>query len=394
MPRRSRRAAVLALVGALAVGCTGGGDPRSPDANGGPPVEREYWPTDDWRTADPAGHGFDADELAEVERLVAQDYTSVRSILVVRDGFLVYERYWGGLDANDGHDAGAGTKSVVSALVGIALAEGAIDGLDQTVGELLGEFLPPEADPRMADVTVRQLLSMTSGLPADQTGIAGDPTILPAMNRSPDRVRAGLSLPLAADPDVQWAYSNVSSDLLAVIVAEATGGSVLEYAREALFGPLGIETDGAYEPAVAGWPPTPEQVERYDESAVAWLADAQGYDRGAEGLRLPARDLAKIGFLYLNGGRWDDDQIVPADFVRESTSPGRWSTGSRDSYGWQWWIADDSDHGAYYAGGYGGQVIEVVPGLDLVAVVTSDTEVPRGDGHALANNFIVPAAED
>ena len=391
MPRGARRAAALALAGALAVGCSGG---RGPGTYGGPPVERAYWPTVDWRTADPADHGFDAEELAEVERMVEENYTSVRSILVVRAGLLVYERYWQGLDAGDGHDVRSVTKSVVSALVGIALADGAIQSLDQTVGELLGDHVPPEADPRVADVTVRHLLSMTSGLPADDTSIAGDPTIFGEVHRNPDRVRAGLSLPLAAAPGLRWAYSDVSADLLAVIVAEATGRSVLDFARERLFGPLGIETDGAYEPVVVGWPPTPEQLERYQASAVAWPTDAQSYHWGASGLRLPSRDLAKIGFLYLNEGRWDGDQIVPADYVRESTAPGDTSTGSRDSFGWQWWIARDSGPRAYSARGFGGQVIEVVPGLDMVAVVTGDPDVPRGDGHTLVYDFVVPAAED
>ena len=394
MPRGARRIAALALVGALAGGCTAGEGPPAEGTDGGPPVEREYWPTADWRTADPADHGFDADELAEVERMVDEAYTSVRSILIVRDGFLVYERYWDGVDASDGHDVRSVTKSVVSALVGIALADGAIESLDQTVGELLADHLPPDADPRMAEVTVRQLLAMSSGLPGDDPTIAGDPTILGEIDRSPDRIRAELGLPLDAAPGVQWRYSNVSSDLLAAAVEDATGRSLLDFARERLFGPLGIETDGAYEPVVIGWPPTPEQIAQYNASAVAWPTDAQGYHWGALGLRLPARDLAKFGFLYLNGGLWDGDQIVPADYVRESTAPSDLSTGSRDSYGWQWWMADDSDQRAYSARGYGGQVIEVVPGLDLVAVVTADPEIPRGDGHTLVNTFITPAAED
>ena len=87
---------------------------------------------------------------------------------------------------------------------------------------------------------------------------------------------------------------------------------MLDFSRERMFGPLGIQTDGAYEPVAVGWPPTPEQIERYQASAVAWPTDAQGYHWGASGLRLPARDLAKVGFLYLDEGRWDGDQIVPA----------------------------------------------------------------------------------
>jgi CubicO group peptidase (beta-lactamase class C family) len=104
---------VPAVVGVVMVGCTSGGQSTGAGQDG-----RTYWPTDGWRTADPADHGFDADELAEIERVVDEDHTSVRSILIVRDGVLVHERYWDGVDASDGHDVRSVTKSVVSALVG------------------------------------------------------------------------------------------------------------------------------------------------------------------------------------------------------------------------------------------------------------------------------------
>ena len=135
-------------------------------------------------------------------------------------------------------------------------------------------------------------------------------------------------------------------------------------------------------------------VERYRAAPVAWPMDPKGYHWGFGFLRLPARDLARFGYLYLNAGAWDGDQIVPADYVRDSTTPGGTPTGAVEDYGWQWWIPENGDHGAFFARGYGGQVIEVVPDLDLVVVVTSDPEVPRGDGHVLVDNAVVPAAED
>jgi CubicO group peptidase (beta-lactamase class C family) len=384
--------ALLALVCLLAVGCSAGAD--RPAAEATRPPEREYWPTDDWRTADPVDHGFDAEEVATIEGLVEDLYTSVRSILIVRNGYLVYERYWQGVDASDGHDIRSVTKSVISALVGIALADGAIESLDQTVGELLADHLPAEADPRMGRVTVRHLLGMTSGLPGDQTPSGEDPLIFERIDRSPDRVRASLQVPLTAEPGSRWAYSNVSSDLLAVIVAETTGRSAMDFARERLFGPIGTSLDGAFEPVVVGWPPTPEQIEQYRTSRVAWPRDAQGYHWGSGGLRLPARDLARFGYLYLNGGAWDGEQIVPADYVRDSTAPGRTETGANDDYGWQWWVSTGGDHASFLARGYGGQVIEVVPDLDLVAVVTSDPERRGGDTHNLVEHAIAPAADD
>jgi CubicO group peptidase (beta-lactamase class C family) len=118
-------------------------------------VAGDYWPTDGWRTAPPSNHGVDPAALAMVEDQVAKGpYLHIRSVLIVRGGYLVYEHYWQGLDQADGHDVRSVTKSVIGALVGIALAEGKIKSLDQTVGELLAAQLPKDADPRFAGVTV------------------------------------------------------------------------------------------------------------------------------------------------------------------------------------------------------------------------------------------------
>jgi CubicO group peptidase (beta-lactamase class C family) len=391
MPRGPVRTAVLILVCALVVGCTRGAD-RPPADPTGPP-ERDYWPTAEWRTADPADHGFDADEVAEIERLVEESYRSVQSIAIVRNGYLIYERYWRGFDAADGHDTRSATKSVTSALVGIALGDGSIESLDQTVGELLADKLPSDADPRMAGVTVRQLLSMTAGLPADDPGLGGDEEVWEQIDQSPDAVRGILGLPLTADPGSDWAYSSATSHLLSVLVTDTTGSSTLDFARDRLFQPLGIDASDAYVPIgpLVGLPP--EVLEQYYRAPVAWPADMQGYHFGAAFLKLPTRDLAKFGYLYLNEGSWDGEQIVPADYVRDSTSPGPRTNYGLD-YGWHWWVPWQGDHERFFARGYGGQLIEVVPDLDLVAVITGDAVVSAFNGDALVDLAIIPAAED
>jgi CubicO group peptidase (beta-lactamase class C family) len=390
MPRGTVRTAVLTLVLALTVGCTSSAD-TAEEATG--PPERDYWPTDEWRTADPADHGFDADELAEVERLVADSFTNVQSIAIVRDGYLVYEHYWQGFDAADGQDVRSVTKSVVGALVGIAVEEGLIESLDQTVGELFADRLPTGADPRLAAVTVRQLLSMTSGLPGDDPSLGGDERVFEQVEQSPDWIRAILGVPLTTDPGSRFEYSNATSHLLSAVVADASGGSTLDFARERLFGPLGIATDDAFEPAVVG-PPTPEQIEQFGRATVAWPTDPQGYHLGFAFLKLPTRHLAKIGFLYLNDGRWDDEQVVPVDYVHASTSASVSTPDGSADYGWQWWVPRQNEDGSFFARGYGGQLIYVDPALDLVTVVTSDAETPRGDVSDLVENAVLPAADD
>jgi CubicO group peptidase (beta-lactamase class C family) len=194
--------------------------------------------------------------------------------------------------------------------------------LDQTVEELLaGHLLPATADPRLRQVTLEQLLTMTSGLAGDDSSLGGDDHIVDRMLQRRDWVRHILSRQLDTIPGESFAYSSSSSHLLSAIVADATGQSTLALAQAKLFGPLGIATDNAFEPTVSHWPPTPAQLEAFEQAPVAWPKDPQGYHFGGGFLKLPARDLAKFGYLYLNGGRWDDAQVVPTDYVRASTQP-------------------------------------------------------------------------
>ena len=124
---------------------------------------------------------------------------------------------------------------------------------------------------------------------------------------------------------------------------------------------------------------------------MAWPVDPQGYHFGGGLLRLPARDLAKFGYLYLNGGRWEDKQLIPADYVAAATSPSGSTPNLTKGYGWHWWVATEDGHRTFRAQGYGGQFIYVVPDLDLVAVITSDPDTSGPDPKILITRTIVPA---
>jgi CubicO group peptidase (beta-lactamase class C family) len=360
---------------------------RQPSAE---PTQRDYWPTAGWRTAAPADQGMDPQVLDDLDTQVPERYPQVRSLLVVRRGYLVYERYWQGFDAADGHEIHSITKSITSALVGIALGDHHLKSLDQTVGELLAAHLPKGADPRVRAVTVRQLLTMTGGLPGDVQSLEGDQRLSRRLFRSRDWVGHILGRPLVTTPGTTWAYSNASSHLLSAIVADASGQSTLAVARAKLFSPLGIHSDNVFQP-LAVKPPTPAQIQAYQQASVAWPRDPQGYHFGFGETKLPARDLAKIGYLYLNGGRWDTTQVVPADYVRASTQPQRKLGGPRVGYGYQWWTTSINLHAAFAAHGIGGQRIVVVPDLDLVVVITCDAQQQREDAEELAGQTIVPA---
>jgi CubicO group peptidase (beta-lactamase class C family) len=384
------------LLGCLLLAACGSPAGRRATATSQPPAapaQRDYWPTAGWRTAAPSQQGMDPQVLDDLDTQIPERYPQVRSLLVVRHGYLVYDHYWHGFDGADGQELHSITKSVTSALVGIALGDHKLKSLDQSVGELLAAHLPKDADPRVRAITVRQLLTMTGGLPGDDPTIGGDVRLSTRLFHSRDWVSHILGRPLAATPGTSFAYSNASSHLLSAIVADASGQSTLGFARAKLFGPLGTNSDHAFEPRAERQTATPAQQRAYRRAAVAWPRDPQGYHMGFGETKLPARDLAKFGYLYLNGGRWNGTQVVPADYVRASTQPHTelpW-LGPGGGYGYQWWTRRVGQHDSFVAVGIGGQRILVLTDVDLVVVITTDAQQQLADAEELVGQTIVPA---
>src|SRR6266511_1170455 len=243
-------------------------------------------------------------------------YPGLRSVLVVRHGVLVFEHYYHGATPATSFNVFSVTKSLTSALAGIALGEHALGGLQQPIGRLLATHLPPNPDPRLRRATLEQVLTMTAGLPA----VSADGTQLGARQRL-GPVRAQPASPRHAGWQV--AYSSDGSHLLSAIIADSTGQPTLRYAQAKLFGPLGIASDHPFTPVFA-----PRNQAAYQRAGFAWPTDPQGYQLGYGFLRLTARDLARFGYLYLKGGNWQGRQVVPAAYVRAATQP-HVATGSR-----------------------------------------------------------------
>lgn len=191
--------------------------------------------------------------------LAGLTYPALRGVLVVRHGMLVVERYYHGATPASYFNVFSVTKSVTSALVGIALGDHKLDGLDQPAARLLARQLPPRPDPRIRAVTVKHLLTMTAGLPPDTV-----PEEPPGWVRASDWVRYLLSHRPATKPGTSFAYSSASSHLLSAIVADATGQTTLRYARTRLFAPLGIASEPAFEPEFA-----PRNAAAYDRAGFA-----------------------------------------------------------------------------------------------------------------------------
>lgn len=370
-----KRRFLLLTVLALVVGACGGAD--SPDAAAGSttepttstvattaqpsttapitvpePPEPAPRPTEEaWPVATPEEVGMSSGMLADlVENAMTQN--RIDSILVVRSGHVVLDTYFYPFPAETAHDLHSATKSVTGTLVGIAIDEGLIPGVDVPVVELLPDAAPAEVDERKAAMTVADLLTMSSGLSC------GDPA-----TASDDWAVLALALPMVAEPGTRFSYCGGDSHLLSAILAKVTGMATSAYADEVLFGPLGI-TD------------------------YVWPADSQGISYGDTALMLRPVDMAKLGDLYLRDGQWDGDQIVSASWIEAATTAQVKPDFLSDGYGYQWWV---DDAGYFMAAGAHGQGIIVVPDHDLVIAFTSAlsmmTEVPL----SLTDEHILPA---
>ena len=291
---------------------------------------------------------------------------NTRAILVAVDGKTVVERYYDS-GADETTDVASVTKSVLSTLVGIAVSDGDLT-LDQTLSELLPSYAEVMTG-QVGAITVRQLLTMTAGLPADGSS---DPRPS-GSDWTADILRRGT----VQAPGQGFAYSSVSSHLLAVILVEATGRPLLAYARQKLFDPLGIDTRQAFQPILAaGLPDRVEahQIRAYDRAGFAWPRDPQGVNVGYGNLKMTAEDMVKLGNLYLDEGAWEGEQLVPSSWVEDATSPAVSTAlggfGGAD-YGYQWWVTSAGEYPSFAAIGYGGQIIEVVPDLHLVVVAST-----------------------
>ncbi len=329
-------AAALAVV--LAVAACGSSTP--------PPLDLAQ----PWVAATPASQHINSAAL-EAAYGRAEQTVGLRSLLVVRNGLLVGEQYFGAGMADSLNDVRSVTKSVTSLLVGIAIGRGVITGTTERLGTLIH---PPVAqiDGAKAEITVDNLLTMTSGFAWDESTAAGyNEWVL-----APDQIEFLLARPLSDPPGRQFNYNTAAVHLLSVGLSEATGGSTLAFADENLFAPLGIR-------------------ER------EWETDNRGYNNGGSGLSLNARDLAKIGQLVLQAGASGGQQVDPAEWIQRSLATHQqvgyaYGPLTRLEYGYLWWLSTVRGHAVRFAWGYRGQFILLVPDLRLVVVATSALDAP------------------
>ena len=321
----------------------------------------DYWPTEEWVTAEPEEMDMDSKILLNmdkhIEKLSKNNELSLDSLLIVRNGYLVKENYYNDYNKSALHSLFSVTKSIISALVGIAVEEDYLN-LSQKMIDFFPDRTIENIDERKENITIEHLLTMTSG-------IDWSDTLFLLWLTNENQVQYVLDRPMKNNPGEVFNYNTGSTHILSYILQNATGKSTQQYAQEKIFEPLGIKD-------------------------YSWDRDNQGIYYGGHGLALNSRDLAKFGFLYLNNGTWEEQQIVSKDWVSKTTQLEIVVNNVTD-YGHLWWIW--TNHSAYMAIGMFGQYIIVFPEYNLVVVLTANTLAFSGE-LALIEDYILQSINE
>ena len=318
-----------------------------------------YWPTTEWRTVTPRKAAIRAEMPKSVDAYIQGSLPNTSSVLVVRNGFIVMEKYYEG-DAKTKWNLFSVTKSFTSALVGVCIGLGYLPNVDAKMIDLVPQNKAALLDDRVSRVTLRHLLTMS-----DAIRCSFNPNLEVFLEEEK------LFKPIQTEPGKAFNYNELSPRMISIAITRVSQMKAIDLARKFLFAPMGIEE-------------------------VEWFDYPKGYSDGALKLMLTSRDIAKFGYLYLKNGLWDGQQLVPRDWILESTKS---QIATRDfrkywkEYGYFWWIYNFGLYQAYYAFGSGGQMICVVPELSLIVVMTSSqVEDTNPQGYLrLVDEYIIKA---
>jgi CubicO group peptidase (beta-lactamase class C family) len=347
---------------------------------------------DGWSIATPESVGLDSERLCKIAGRLKETEANVHAVVIVRHGKLLFEQYFPGPDerwdvagqydhdATTKHDMRSASKSVISLLVGVAIDRKLIASVDEAVVKFFPDYAAVKS-PGWDQVTIRHLLTMSSGMQWDENRGWNDPkNDEPHLGSEADPIRYILSKPIATPPDTVWTYNGGGTDLLGNILERVSGKPLEVFAREVLFQPLGI---------------TDLEWKNYPKN---------GKIAPAIGLRVRPRDTAKIGQLVLNRGAWGGKPIVSPEWIAQSLRPRFQAIGYFSGlffYGQQWWlgrsIAGESEVKWIAAMGSGGQRLFIAPDRDLVVMTTSGLyfQSRQGDGALdMMANYILPSIRD
>jgi CubicO group peptidase (beta-lactamase class C family) len=320
------------------------------------------------------------DKLSDLTQELETQYRNINGLVIVRKGYIAFEKYSNGFGPNDTHHVASVTKSVISALIGVAIDKGYIKSVDQKVLEFFPEYTVGANDFVKRSITIRHLLTMTAPY-AWKTNNALRFEPLDRLRRQRDWVTYTLNILGQGGPIGRFQYCTAGPHLLSAILTKTTKLSAREFANQHLFGPLGIQE-------IADNPMQACGLEDVFLKVKGWIHDPSGYTVGGWGLTITPRDMARLGYLYLNGGVWDGKQVISKAWIDESTAL------NQNKYGYLWWLRDENGVSAFSALGSGGNVICCIPQKDMVVTVASKVTGKPYDPWTLIEDFILPAIKD
>jgi CubicO group peptidase (beta-lactamase class C family) len=303
-----------------------------------------------WPVVAPEEVGFDSTALSEMFDYVGEHKVPVHSVQIVRHGKLALDAYFYPYNSTMRHDVASVTKSVTSTLIGLAIEKKLIGDVQQPILSFFPNRSVANLDANKQKLTLEHVLTMQAGW---DCGFEPKEARLVEMRRSADWLQFMLDLPMVAEPGTRFAYCSGNPHLLSMILSQTTGTNALAFARRELFEPLDIRD-------------------------VAWPADPRGNTHGWGDLQLHPHDMAKLGQLFLQRGRWGERQIISEAWIRAATRAHLQRTTNSDRYGYQWWVKGEDYPGMFEAVGRGGQRINVWPAKNLVIVFTGG-EFEPGD---------------
>jgi len=337
-----------------------------------PEIKRNYWPTDGWLSDSLEYHDISIEKMNYADSLAESD-SSLRSLLIVKDGYIVFEKYYNSGGSNKSTEVWSVTKSFTSALVGIAIDQGYIDSHE----ELMIEYMPEY--PAFNNISISHVLTHTTGLNWDESNQQS--WIL-----SEDWTEEALNRGFFTTPGKTLLYSSANSHFLSKLIKNATARSPGEFAYKNLFIPLGIK----YSPSIR-YKRYSDWQELHSPLPHSWRQDNNGLEIGAFGLHLTAREMAKFGFLYLNKGIWQGKNIISEDWVEKSTRDYAHRS-DNFGFGFHWVITKRDNQACFEADGWGGQMISIIPALDMIVVIKCDEINPQNNESYNILNSVIKAA--
>ncbi|MBN4059875.1 MAG: serine hydrolase [SAR86 cluster bacterium] len=297
------------------------------------------------------------EKAGELEKLIQDQYKNIVGIIILKKSQIAYEHYFDGHNQNSPIHVASVTKSVLSALIGIAIEKGLINSVEQNVLDFFPEYKIKRGEKKIQEVTIRNLLTMTAPYKYKYEPYT-------RVYSSDDWTKSVLDL-LGGNRDIgEFKYTTIGLHVLSGIITQATSQSALEFAKENLFRPLGIEVSQDIRI---------HNKDDYfallkDKSVSGWVIDPKGVSTAGWGLTLTTMDMMKIGLLYLNKGHWKNNKIVPSKWIEDSIKTH--SLWGDKAYGYLWWVIDDKA-GTYAAIGDSGNVIYVSTEKKMVVAITS-----------------------